>query len=120
VVSSPTTNLIKTTCPSTGSGQVTVDLGNGNPLQYIYNTGYLFKTGGTNWTPLSYTSTEQLISGAWYPKTANTTIPMTSTELQSTSYVLGYLCTWTGSQWKCGCRDAACTQSYWQIQSFKR
>jgi hypothetical protein len=19
-----------------------------------------------------------------------------------------------GSQWKCGCRDAACTQSYWQ------
>jgi hypothetical protein len=23
-------------------------------------------------------------------------------------------------KWKCGCRDSACTQSYWQIQSFKR
>src|SRR6266511_4336929 len=48
-------------------------------------------------------------------------IPMSSTELQlaNPSYVLGYLCTWTGSTWKCGCRDSACTQSYWQIQSFK-
>src|SRR6266850_4339400 len=28
--------------------------------------------------------------------------------------------TGTGSPWKCGCRDQAGTQSYWQIQSFKR
>jgi hypothetical protein len=27
--------------------------GKGDPLQYIYNTGYLFKTGGTQWTPVS-------------------------------------------------------------------
>ncbi len=41
-------------------------------------------------------------------------------ELSQPSYVLGYHCSWTGSGWKCGCRDQACTQSYWQIQSFKR
>jgi hypothetical protein len=34
--------------------------------------------------------------------------------------LLAYLCTWIGSGWKCGCRDSACMQSYWQIQSFKR
>jgi hypothetical protein len=45
-----------------------IDLGKGDPLQYIYNQGYLFKTGGTNWTPVPYTSTESLIAGAWYPK----------------------------------------------------
>jgi hypothetical protein len=117
VVSAPSTNLIQAICDSSSAR---IDLGKGDPLQYIYTTGYLSKTGGTNWSPISYTSTESLISGAWYPKTANTTISLTSTELANPSYVLGYLCTWTGSQWKCGCRDSACTQSYWEIQSFKR
>jgi hypothetical protein len=67
-----------------------------------------------------YAFPEQLISNAWYPKTANTTIQMTSTELANPSYVLGYLCSWTGSAWKCGCRDSACTQSDWMIQQVKR
>jgi hypothetical protein len=70
-----------------------VDLGKGDPLQYIYNQGYLFKTGGTNWNPIPYTSTESLIAGAWYPKTANTNITLTSTELSQPSYALAYLCT---------------------------
>jgi hypothetical protein len=117
VLTSPSTLLISATC-DTASARL--DLGKGDPLQYIYNQGYLFKTGGTNWIPVPYTSTESLIANAWYPKTANTNISLTSTELANPSYVLAYLCTWTGSAWKCGCRDAACTQSYWQIQSFKR
>jgi hypothetical protein len=97
-----------------------VDLGKGDPLQYIYNTGYRYKTGQTNWTPVSYTSVESLIANAWYPKSATATISLTSTELTNPSYNLAYICTWTGSAWKCGCRDSACMQSYWQIQSFKR
>lgn len=117
VVSSPSTNLIQTTYTTSS---VQINLGKGDSLQYIYNTGDLFKTGGTNWTPVSYTSPESLIANAWYPKSANATIQMTATELANPSYVLGYLCTWTGSSWKCGCRDNACTQSYWQIQTFKR
>jgi hypothetical protein len=117
VVSSPSTNLMNVTCDVSSAR---VDLGKGDPLQYIYNMGYLFKTGGTAWTSVPYTSTESLIAGAWYPKTANTTIALTSTELSQPSYALAYLCTWIGSGWKCGCRDSACTQSYWQIQSFKR
>jgi hypothetical protein len=61
-------------------------LGKGSARQYIHNTGYLFKQGDTHqgdthWTSISYTSTEPLISNACYPKTANTTIAMTSTEL---------------------------------------
>jgi hypothetical protein len=117
VVSSPSTNLMQVSCTTTSA---TITLGKADPLQYIYNQGYLFKTGGTNWTPVPYTSTESLIAGAWYPKSANTTISLTSTELSQPSYALAYLCSWTGSAWKCGCRDSACTQSYWQMQSFKR
>jgi hypothetical protein len=102
------------------TSSATVNLGKNDPMQYIYNTGYLFKTGGTAWTPFSYTLAESLVAGAWYPKTATATLSLTSTELAQDSYVLSYMCSWTGSQWKGGCRDSACTQSYWQIQSFKR
>jgi pectate lyase len=118
VVSSPSTNLMNVTCLNLTDARI--DLGKGDPLQYIYNGGYLFKTGGTVWTPISYTSTESLIANAWYPKTATTNVSLTSTELANPSYALVYICSWTGSSWKCGCRDSACTQSYWQIQSFKR
>jgi hypothetical protein len=117
VVSSPSTNLMQVTCDTTSAK---IDLGKADPLQYIYNTGYLFKTGATNWSPINYTSTEQLIANAWYPKTATATMNLTSTELTNPSYSLAYICSWAGSAWKCGCRDSACTQSYWQIQSFKR
>src|SRR6266508_6295541 len=68
-------------------------VGKGSPRQYIYNTGYLCKQGDTHWRSISYTSTGPLISNAWYPKTANTTIAMTSTEFANPSYVLGYICT---------------------------
>jgi hypothetical protein len=88
--------------------------GKGSPRQYIYNTGYLVKQGDTHWRSISYTSytsTEPLISNAWYPKTVNTTIAMTSTEFANPSYVLGYVCTWTGRAWKYGYRGSACTQS---------
>jgi hypothetical protein len=65
-------------------------------------------------------SSAGLIANAWYPKTATATMNLTSTELANPSYNLAYICTWTGTNWKCGCRDSACTKSYWQIQSFKR
>jgi hypothetical protein len=81
-------------------------------------SGYMIT--GTNCTPIPYTSTESLIASVWYPKTATATLSLTSTELANPSYNLAYICTWMGSSWKCGCRDASCTQSYWQIQSFKR
>jgi hypothetical protein len=117
VVTSPSTNLIQTTCDVASAR---IDLGKGDPFQYIYNTGYLYKTGGTAWTPVPYTSMEQIVANAWYPKTATAIISLTSTELQNPSYALTYLCTWTGTNCKCRYRDSACTQSYWQIQSIKR
>jgi hypothetical protein len=67
--------------------------------------------------PIPDDSTEPLMSNAWYSNTANTTL--TSTELSQDSYVLSYMCSWTGNSWKCGCRDQACTQSLWQIQKLQ-
>jgi hypothetical protein len=115
MVSSPSTNLMNVTCDVSSAR---IDLGKGDPLQYICNTGYLFKTGGTTWSPISSTSAETPIANAWYPKTAIVTF--IGMDLSSTTYYgLGYICTWTGSQWKCGCRDSACTQSCRQFQQVK-
>jgi hypothetical protein len=54
-------------------------------------------------------------------KAATASASLSGLDLTSTThYALGYICTWTGSAWKCGCRDTACVQSYWQIQKFQR
>jgi hypothetical protein len=86
-------------------------------MQYIYKTSYHYRSGFSNWQPFALSSAEPLIVDNWYPKTAHGTI---ATDTAIDNYVLGYICTWNGSQWKCGCRDSVCTQSYWQIQSFRR
>src|SRR5882724_11339627 len=51
-----------------------------------------------------------------YQRRVPEAMPALSTVLHAGRDVLGYLCMWTGTQWTCGCRDSACTQSYWQIQ----
>lgn len=107
--------LIRTSCTSSSA---TVQLGKGDALQYNYHQGYIYTPTATDWAVIDYTSTEQKISNAWYPKTASITVPLTQSELSRTNWVLGYICTWTGTQWKCGCRDTACAQSYWQLQQF--
>ena len=113
-----TTNelLIKATCTTSSA---TIDLGRGNPLQYIYRIGYHYRNGMSGWMPVNYTSQEQLIVDAWYPKTAQGSI---TTDTSVDNYGLAYICTWMSSlkQWKCGCRDQVCTTSYWQIQQFKQ
>jgi hypothetical protein len=106
--------LIKAICTTTTA---TLDLGKGNPLQYIYKTGYHYRPGFSSWQPISYKSSKQLIANNWYPMSAQASI---TTDTSTDNYVLGYICTWNGSTWRCGCRDAACTQSYWQVQRVQR
>jgi hypothetical protein len=109
--------LIAATC--TTVSDATLNYGKGSALQYIYKTGHHYHAGMSGWSPINLTSSETLIASSWYPKTANTSL--SGLDLTNTThYTLGYICTWTNNQWKCGCRDQACTQSYWQVQSFKR
>jgi hypothetical protein len=49
------------------------------------------------------------------------------TDSTEASYYIAYTCRWTPStgsgqagSWKCGCRDSACTQSYWQIERLQQ
>jgi hypothetical protein len=35
-------------------------------------------------------------------------------------HYLAYTCQWRNNRWYCGCRDTACTQGYWQLQSIQQ
>jgi Cell Wall Hydrolase len=98
--------LLKASCTSSS---VTADVG---PATYVYNQGYAW-TG--TWTRVTLSCTgDALVSNAWCPQSAQGTLPNNST------FYAAYTCTWTGSQWKCGCRDLACTQNFWQLQGINR
>jgi hypothetical protein len=60
-----------------------------------------------------------IVSHAWFPASATGIYPMSDADMANTSYYVGYIRKYATSC-KCGCRDTACTQSYWQIQQFKR
>jgi hypothetical protein len=62
---------------------------------------------------MALTGTESPIANAWSATAANVTL--SGLNLHNTTHdALGYLCSWVGSSWKCGCRDAACTHTEFQ------
>ncbi len=120
VLSSARELLLKAFClPAQAGGEtsVTYPVGNGSQSQYIYNQGYYW--GGTAWVPFTL-SCSNLVSNSWCVGNANFTRNLTSQQLQDTNYYVAYVCNWTGSEWKCGCRDSACTPNFWQLQAFRK
>jgi hypothetical protein len=115
-VLSPSTMLVKAECYGS-----TIILKAGNPQTtktlYVYKTGYTAPSGASTWTPAPLIGSG-LIAESWYQTQAQGSIFVQDTT--TPLYYVAYTCQWTGSKWMCGCRDQACMQSYWQIQSFKR
>ena len=87
------------------------------PYRYLYKNAYYAPQGATSWTPITLTG-PNLISNTWLPAQgiASITLPAAATPVR----VIGYICSWTGFEWKCGCMDRACTTSYWQLQKIQR
>lgn len=112
--------LITASCSSNGAPlSVNDPLNPSYPYRYAYKDGYDVISGQSSWTriPLSGTG---LISNTWYPGRATALIPLTLAQQSQDTYVVGYMCADMGTSWKCGCRDSACTQAYWQIQLIRR
>jgi hypothetical protein len=111
-VTNPSIMLVSANCTPP---MLLLKAGNPNTTKtlYVYKDGYVAPSGGSSWTPVQLFGSN-LISGAWYPSSAQgvTQIP----DPTKTTYYVAYTCTWTGSKWMCGCRDAQCGQSYWQLQ----
>ena len=95
-------------------------VGNGDQFQYIYKLGY-FWTG--SWQPFPYNCQVRTPDGNWCVGNATYTQQnLTSTQPPKKYSYLAYVCNWTDSGWKCGCRDETCepNYSYWNLQQFMK
>jgi hypothetical protein len=106
--------LLKAFCTDTS---VSYPIGNGSSYLYIYNQGYYWT--GSNWQNFTL-SCSNLVSNAWCVGSGSHTRSLTQSQRQSTNPYVAYVCNWTGSDWKCGCRDSACTTNYWNLQALKK
>ncbi len=96
-------------CPNNISATITVGVED-QPDQYAYKSGYYWDD--YRWQPYTLAG-DTLINNAWYNNIAGTNIPVA---VGHTRYFVGYTCALVNGAWKCGCRDAACTTAYWQLQ----
>ena len=85
------------------------------PYRYSYENAYYAAQGASSWTRISLLGANK--TGTWFPSKATAVF---SPSQDTTTYTIGYICTWNGSKWLCGCRDRSCTQSYWQLQGVKQ
>jgi murein DD-endopeptidase MepM/ murein hydrolase activator NlpD len=84
------------------------------PYQYTFTTGYQWNSSISQWTPIAYQCDEPLIEGVWCNANASATLD------PAYPFFIAFACSWVNDTWKCGCRDATCSQSFWQLQQFQR
>ena len=118
VLSSRREQIVKATCDRE-VGDALVEVGNGSAQQYVYRYGYLWEDGQWDKINLDPVTTSAMPAENWHSGKASADLPMKPEDLDMTHYFVGYTCSWTGTQWKCGCRDAACTTNHWQLQEVK-
>jgi hypothetical protein len=105
--------LLKATCVSSGA---VITVGKSATGVYVWDTGYEWVTGA--WKPFKLTGVGS--SAGWIGGTGAAVLKRAPTELGLKNYFVAYTCQSTSGGWKCGCRDAACTTAYWQLQGFKK
>lgn len=105
--------LVRTDCPSSGN-TLTLSVGRNHPEQLIWSSSYYYVGGWQHITLSGSTSPSGWISDIG---TATLTVPP-NTSSNNPFFVVGYVCTLKNSTWKCGCRDQACTQRFWQLQAY--
>ena len=113
------TPLISTQCSSADTHTLTATLGiPGDTTRIVYTKGYYYDPGINDWTSFTGTCTGAL-NGEWCQGSVATSITDTDISTASVSdpsYLVGFTCRSQNGSWKCGCRDTACANFYWQVQ----
>ena len=110
------------TAITVGNGNETGDPGTFNGFTYAYHLGFFHDGIQWNEFQLSCAGSDTIkVAGVWCKGKARANLP------NSVQSFVGYTCTWfspspiTGqSQWHCGCTNAQCASSNWQLQEVNR
>lgn len=105
--------LLNVTCDET---KATIEVGTGVINQYIYEVSY--RWDGSTWQQNIMTGPEKV--STWFIGSAGYDVPHTESLANEDNYFVAYVCTWTGTEWKCGCADTTCATPMWQVQGFRR
>lgn len=83
----------------------------------VYKNAYVHTEGGASWVPLTQiTNAVPLSPGSdWYDGGMTVNTGSLSGKID---YLITYICVQSGSEWKCGCKNAACTDQSWHLQAF--
>jgi hypothetical protein len=109
--------LLKVNCEATSAN---ITAGIGKDSHYIWPEAYVSKAGGA-WEKITLSGTKADPASPWLKGAATTNIPGINSA--QTNFLTAYVCTWNGTEWKCGCLDATCqgeTGNKWMIQRFGR
>ena len=87
----------------------TFDVGRNVFTDNIYKPAYFYENNA--WVSYTLSSSGSLISNNWYPSFASVAIPSQDLSSFNWTYAVGYVCAWSGTQWKCGCADVSCPTS---------
>ena len=96
--------------------KINIVAGNNLSNQYIWETGYISRNNV--WQSFTYTkdSSHEALYSKWITGQARAIPDITPTEMNNGVYVLAYICNYINNDWKCGCKDQACTERYWSLQ----
>lgn len=98
---------------SCGTSDALATIGSGLATQLIWKEGYENVDG--RWLPITLSGPKAAGNG-WFEGVAQGVISKSISGARNT--FLAYTCTKVSGQWKCGCRDATCSSSLWELQAF--
>ncbi len=110
--------ILNTSCPTNDALFMEGSEDTTNP-QYVYRTAY--RWDGTHWVEvIMHGVPVPGTGGAWLKAVASTTIAKSVFRPAGMyNFLAGYTCTFVNGAWKCGCRNAVCGVSLWQLQAFR-
>jgi murein DD-endopeptidase MepM/ murein hydrolase activator NlpD len=99
-----------------GGDTVEVLAGHNYATQYSYRNGYRWT--GQRWERFTFTGPER--RGDWLIGRAVAEFAREDLNAAGSNWIVGFSCWLLASgQWRCGCTNAACSESRWQAQGFR-
>jgi hypothetical protein len=99
---------------------IEISVGGDSAFEYVYSTGYVYDKG---WKPFTLQGENPDNSNGttntdWIVASGRAELQPSDFDLSEPNYFITYSCRWSNNQWNCGCEDANCEESKWQIQAF--